>query len=380
MALNITRGVVPKAQKVVVYGPEGIGKTTLASQFPDPLFLDVEGGSSHLDVARAEQPRSWSALLQAVDEVRAERPCRTLVVDTADWAERLCMEHLCAKNRWESIETPGYGKGYTALMEEFGRFLDKLTDVAGAGVGVVLTAHAAMRKFEQPDEAAAYDRWELKLQKKTAPLVKEWADAVLFVNYKTIVETVGDGASAKGKARGGRRVIYASHHACWDAKNRWGMPDESPLAWESVAPYLPELPPPAPQAPPAPPAPASQATKNVAKAAPQQKTLPEERPVAGPGQTVTFGAGGATVAPTAPASPAEGLPAYWDPLLQLMEPDGITPQEVLGVAARLKHFTPETTLAALPQEYIEGFAVGNWEKFRQHVMDMRADSEPVPFD
>lgn len=368
MALNITRGIVPKAQKVVVYGPEGIGKTTLASQFPDPLFLDVEGGSSHLDVARADAPKSWSALLQAVDEVRAQLPCRTLVVDTADWAERLCMEHLCAKNRWESIETPGYGKGYTALMEEFGRFLDKLTDVADAGIGVVLCAHAAMRKFEQPDEAAAYDRWELKLQKKVAPLVKEWADAVLFVNYKTIVETVGEGSSAKGKARGGKRVIYAAHHACWDAKNRWGMPDESPLAWESVAPYLP--------APPAQAAPAP-ATENVAKCPEQQKTSPSAPATAGPGQTITYGAQGATVAPT---SRPDGLPAYWAPLLQLMEPDGISPQEVLAVAAKLKHFTSDTAVERLPQEYIAGFAVGNWEKFRKHVMDMRADAEPVPFD
>ena len=178
MALNITRGVVPKAQKVVVYGPEGIGKTTLAAQFPDPLFVDVEGGSSHMDVARAEAPRSWAALLSTVDAVRAERPCATLVVDTADWAERLCAESICAKRKWDSIETPGYGKGYTELAEEFGRLLDKLTEVAEAGVNVVLAAHAAMRKFEQPDEAAPYDRWELKLQKKVAPTAEPETPAI----------------------------------------------------------------------------------------------------------------------------------------------------------------------------------------------------------
>jgi len=192
MALNITRGIVPRAQKVVVYGVEGIGKTTLSAQFPDPLFVDTEGGSGHMDVARVDPaPKSWEALLQIVDEVRAERPCSTLVIDTADWAERLCQQHVCGKSGKASIEDWGYGKGYVMMAEEFGRLLDKLTGLAEAGIHVALLAHSEVRKFEEPNEAGAYDRWELKLskasQKKIAPLVKEWADAVLFLNYKQIV-------------------------------------------------------------------------------------------------------------------------------------------------------------------------------------------------
>lgn len=386
MALNITRGVVPKAQKVVVYGPEGIGKTTLAAQFPDPLFIDVEGGSAHLDVARAEAPRSWAALLSTVDAVRAERPCATLVIDTADWAERLCAEHVCAKNKWASIETPGYGKGYTELAEEFGRLLDKLTEVAEAGVNVVLAAHAAMRKFEQPDEAAPYDRWELKLQKKVAPLVKEWADAVLFLNYKTVVEVVGEGKSAKGKARGGKRVMHASHHACWDAKNRWGLPDESPLSFDPIAPHVTDMR-------------QAAATENAADPPCQQNPLPSGAPaqpsraaapspvpkVAGPGQTITYGAAGATVAPTAPVygeqeqiDAEQSLPPQWDKVLQLCSASGIAPNEIGAVAVKLKHFTPDTPLANYPEDYL-GFVASNWEKFKGHVAEAREASEPVPF-
>ena len=91
----------------------------------------------------------------------------------------------------------------------------------GRGVHVVLTAHAMMRKFEQPDEMGAYDRWELKLQKKTSALVKEWSDLLLFANYKTL-SVATDEKGKKFKAQGGRRVIYTSHHPCWDAKNRLG--------------------------------------------------------------------------------------------------------------------------------------------------------------
>ena len=380
MALNITRGVVPKAQKVVVYGPEGIGKTTLAAQFPDPLFIDVEGGSAHLDVARAEAPRSWAALLSTVDAVRAERPCATLVIDTADWAERLCAEHVCAKNKWASIETPGYGKGYTELAEEFGRLLDKLTEVAEAGVNVVLAAHAAMRKFEQPDEAAPYDRWELKLQKKVAPLVKEWADAVLFLSYKTIVETVGEGFAAKGKARGGKRVMYASHHACWDAKNRWGLPDESPLSFDPIAPHVTDMR-------------QAAATENAADPPCKQNPLPSGAPaqpsraaapspapkVAGPGQTITYGAAGATVAPTAePEAPAIAgkLPPQWDRVAQLCVADGYTCEEVMAASVMLGNFTPETPAESYPADYLDGCVAANWEKFKQHMDKVRADDVP----
>ncbi|WP_296012668.1 ATP-binding protein [uncultured Adlercreutzia sp.] len=368
MALNITRGKQPKAQKIVVYGVEGIGKTTLASQFPDPLFIDTEGGTSHMDVARAEPPKTWAALLQAVDEVRATRPCSTLVVDTADWAERLCAAHVCQREGKASIEDFGYGKGYVKMAEEFGRLLDKLTELTDAGICVLLLAHSEVRKFEEPNEAGAYDRWELKLsksgQKKIAPLVKEWADAVLFLNYKQIVENVAkDGQAPKLKARGGKRVIYATHHACWDAKNRWGMPDESPLAFESIRPYLPEVAP-APVAPAAPPAP--------------QPAAPAQPAVAGPGQTVTFGQGGPTVAPTAePAAPA--LPAKWSKVAQLCAADGIDPSEIAAASVMLGNFTADTPMENYPEDYL-GFVASSWGAFKAHVARLREQAEPVPFD
>lgn len=367
MALNITRGIVPKAQKIVVYGVEGIGKTTLAAHFPDPLFIDTEGGSSHIDVARIDPaPRTWEALLQTVDAVRAERPCSTLVIDTADWAERLCSEHVCAKGGKSSIEDWGYGKGYVMMAEEFGRLLDKLTELAESGIHVALLAHSEVRKFEEPNEAGAYDRWELKLsktgQKKIAPMVKEWADAVLFLNYKQVVENVAkEGQAPKLKARGGKRVIFATHHACWDAKNRWGMPDESPLDWASISPYLPDMRASQPGAAP--------------QSAPAEPSAPK---VAGPGQTITYGAQGATVAPTDDPEKSGGLPPKWDKVLQLCGSSGIAPEEIGAVAAKLGHFTPDTPLANYPEDYL-GFVSSNWEKFKGHVAEAREASEPVPF-
>ena len=168
--LNITKGKIDRALKVVAYGSEGIGKTTFAAAFPEPLFIDTEGGTAHMDVRRIDKPQSWEELLSIVNEVAADpNVCKTLVLDTADWAEALCVTHVCQKYKQNSIESFGYGKGYTYLAEEFGRLFSALDAVIASGKHVVITAHAKMRKFEQPDEQGAYDRWEMKLSKQVAP-------------------------------------------------------------------------------------------------------------------------------------------------------------------------------------------------------------------
>lgn len=236
--MKIIKGKIPGAKKVVIYGPEGIGKSTLASKFPEPLFIDTEGSTKEMDVARTPAPSSWTMLMDQVSYIKKHPSvCRTLVIDTADWAELLCTEYICQKSQKDGIEDFGYGKGYTYLQEEFGRLLNQLEEVITNGIHVVMTAHAKMRKFEQPDEMGAYDRWEMKLTKLVSPIVKEWSDILLFANYKTYVINVdGQGAQkGKNKVQGGERVMYTTHHSCWDAKNRYGLPNQVPFSYSSIA-------------------------------------------------------------------------------------------------------------------------------------------------
>lgn len=225
MTLKVSSGTVTRPQKVVVYGPEGIGKSTFASKFPSPLFLDIEKGTSQLDIDRLDWSDSdtWTDLLDAIKEISTTKHhYKTIVIDTADKAEQLCMQSICEKMKVSGIEDIGYGKGYTYIGEEFAKLLSYLDNVIKVGINVVILAHAKMRKFEQPDEMGAYDRWELKLTRQAGPLLKEWADMLLFCNYKTSVAKTKEGAV---KAQGGKRVMYTSHHPCWDAKNRHGLAD-----------------------------------------------------------------------------------------------------------------------------------------------------------
>lgn len=240
--MNITSGKIMKAKKVVIYGPEGVGKTTFAAQFPNPLFSDTENSTINYDVQRFDKPSSWTMLLQQAKYVK-DNPsiCETYVVDTADWAERLCSEHICSKSKVNGIEDFGYGKGYVYLEEEFGRFLNLLEDVVEVGVTVAVTAHAEIKKIEQPEEIGGYDHWQMKLEKKTMPLLKEWADLLLFANYKVYVVNVDNQGAAKGKnkVQGGNRVMYTVRTPWWDAKNRDNLPEELPFDYNEIAHLIP---------------------------------------------------------------------------------------------------------------------------------------------
>jgi len=234
MALKIKTGKIKRPVRMCIYGAEGIGKTTLASKAPDPLFIDLEKGSDLLDVKRVSDVDTWEQLLAVLREIKADPSvCKTLIIDTADRADSMCSEYVCAKHDVSGIESFGYGKGYTYLAEAFTQLLkalDVLVDTCG--INIIITAHGKLRKQELPEESGAFDRWEMKLSKQVAPLVKEWCDTLLFCNYKTMVVETDNKTK---KARGGTRVMYTSHNPCWDAKNRSGLPDVLPLDFSKIA-------------------------------------------------------------------------------------------------------------------------------------------------
>lgn len=217
--------------KVVLYGVEGIGKTTFVSQFPDPVFIDTEGSTGFIDAKKMPDPEDWTMLLEEIAFMAQSPQGKTLVIDTADWAEELAKQHLMAKHKWQAIDQTDYGTRYVALSSEIIRLLRGLEMVKNAGMNVVLTAHAVQKKFELPDQVGSFDRYVLKLEKRDAALIKEWCDMLLFANYKTTVVASGSGSK---KATGGQRVMYTTHMPAWDAKNRLGLPDELPFEYGAI--------------------------------------------------------------------------------------------------------------------------------------------------
>lgn len=346
--MNITSGKVQSAQKVVIYGPEGIGKSTFASYFPRTIFIDTEGSTKQLDITRTDKPTSWAMLGSQLDYLKANSQLlgfKTVVIDTIDWAEQLCIDDICAKHQKKGIEDFGYGNGYVYEKEEFGRFLNNLEELIDKGINVVLTAHAQLRKFSQPDEIGEYDRWELKLGKKTgsqiSPLVKEWADMVLFANYKTFAVATDD-SGKKFKAQGGQRVMYTEHHPCWDAKNRHGLESELAFDYAQIAHIFTDE---------------NQSTKQskditqTVQPQVQEKEIQKE-------QTET--------------TASDHIPKA---LADLMTANNVSAEDIQLAVSMKGYFPQDTPIANYPPDFVNGVLIGAWDQ----VYGMIKEINKIPF-
>lgn len=366
--MQITKGKRARAQKVVIYGPEGIGKSTFASQFPGAVFIDTEGSTDNMDVSRLDKPSSYTMLKNEIAWVKANPTCcKTLIIDTIDWAESLIVDDICTLHQKKGIEDFGYGNGYVYVKEELGRFLNSLSELVDLGINIVLTAHAQIRKFEQPDEMGSYDRWELKLGKKTssqtAPLVKEWADMVLFANYKTIVMTTDN---KKKKATGGQRMLYTQHHPAWDAKNRHNLPEEMPFDYAGIAHIFNQVPAQQPQA---------QLQQTVPEPAPQAP-VPEQTPTVEPVPQAQ------PEVPESLTQPAPERQPYQEPnlalpqaLRDLMIQNQVTELEVQKAVAQKGYYPENTPVVMYDPGFIDGVLIGAWEQ----VFSMIKDNRILPF-
>lgn len=231
---GVKRGQLRSALRYLIYGPEGVGKSTLAGDAPGALFLDIEGGSDNLDVARypfAEGryiPRDLDEVTAAIDDLIANpgHGYESLVIDTIDAVEVLVHKHVCKAQGKASIEDFGFGKGYNVALDKLREVFAMLDTLRAQGVQVILVGHSYVKTFKNP-EGEDYDRYQLRVHDKAAGLIKEWCDTVGFLHFDGgSAKLVGDAAQTK-RARGwstGRRLLELHREAAWDAKTRLRLP------------------------------------------------------------------------------------------------------------------------------------------------------------
>lgn len=228
MLSAIAKSGVHQADRIVLYGSEGIGKTTFAAGLESPIFIPTEDGMRSVTVDAFPVPQKWHEIIEAVETLRTEEHAyKTLVIDTADAAERLCQEFILNRDQKKSIEDYGYGRGYVIVFEEFKKLLIPLDALRkDKAMNICVTAHGAIRTFNNP-MGDNFDRWELKMDRRISALLKEWSDILLFAGYDVTVD-IKTGQN-KGKGYGGERTIYTIHEPAFDAKNRHGLPAKMPM-------------------------------------------------------------------------------------------------------------------------------------------------------
>jgi hypothetical protein len=236
---NVIKGKIKEPYFLLVYGPEGVGKSTFASKAPSTVWIDLEKGSSELDVERIpgfapEDEPTMDHLHKAIDELLTEEhPYKTLVIDSLSKLEPIIQKQVVANERdkdIKSIEDIPYGKGIPKTIEAWQDFMIKLSRVQ-AKMNVILIGHSLIKKFDNPQtNSGAYDRFQLSIREKAADVVKASVKAVLFATEEISTKT---DKNKKVRAYGdGTRVIYTERRPQFDAKNRLGVPFQLPLDWE----------------------------------------------------------------------------------------------------------------------------------------------------
>lgn len=216
------------AQKFLVYGVPGIGKTLFGSTFRNPVLLPVEDGASAIDIMSLPLATSYSAIIESIKFLMGDHPYKTLVIDSLDWIEPLVWQAVCEEHGKTSIEAFGYGKGYIECDKVWRHIMGGLDYLRHTkGMDIVVLAHSEIKTVSPPD-TDQYDTYQIKMQKRAFALWTEWAETVLFLNYRVNIDRKSTGINQE-RVRGigtGDRVIYTAERPAYKAKSRWPLPEE----------------------------------------------------------------------------------------------------------------------------------------------------------
>ena len=236
MLESIQSGRENKPPRIMLYGSEGVGKSTFGASAPNAIFVETEDGLGEINCRKFPLANSISEVIAELTALRDEpHDFQTVVIDSADWLERLIFDEVCKEFGVRSIEKAdgGYGQGYTHALTHWRKVINLLQELRDKrGMMVIIVAHAKVERFEDP-ENAAYDRYTPRLHKHAASLIAEWVDAVLFANKKFRVAKDGNDRAVATPigADGGERIIRTVGSPACIAKNRFGLPSEISLSW-----------------------------------------------------------------------------------------------------------------------------------------------------
>ena len=198
----------------------------------------------------------------------------------------------------------------------------------------------------------------MKLSAKTAPLVKEWADMVLFANYKTFAVKTENG---KTKGQGGERRMYTTHHPCWDAKNRFGLPGEMPFDYAGIAHIIGD-------------------EKNIRSITEPNEPLAVNSADETPDKCKDVSDAPAQAAVSEPAKPDGTVPdipaGIPQALRDLMQANNVTATDIQTAVSAKGYFPLGMEITDYPADFVNGCLIGAWDQLYQVILKERKD---IPF-
>ena len=236
----VTRHKKRRPELGILFGPPGIGKSTLFTKAPNPIYIPCERGLDFITVDKLPRPkdlREFYGFLVALQN--DEHDYKTIVIDTGDGLENLIWERVCSEGHVKSIEeyAGGYGKGYTRAREIWTGILNHLTEISEK-TAVWIICHSHMKSVNDPIVGTPYDAYEMKLQTKSVEIVRQMVDLILFAKMEVVVN------KDTPKARKGRgivtedRTIYCNPVTGVECKNRFNMPDTIEFSYAAIAKHL----------------------------------------------------------------------------------------------------------------------------------------------
>ncbi len=242
MLEHVQTGRENRPPRLMIYGQEGVGKSTYGASAPDAIFIQTEDGLGEINCHKFPLAKSLDEVLAELTALRDEdHNYKTVVIDSADWLERLIWDRVCTDFGVRSIEKAdgGYGKGYVHAVGYWRSVVSLLDDLRNKrGMIVIIIAHSKVERFEDP-ENTAYDRYSPRLHKAATGLLCEWVDAVMFATkrFRVNKENAGfsgeRGIAAPIGSNGGERILRTVGGPACIAKNRFGLPGEIPLSWDA---------------------------------------------------------------------------------------------------------------------------------------------------
>ena len=244
---SVISGKAKKPRRILLYGIEGIGKSTFAASAPKPIGIPTEHGLDDIGMDRYPVATSWSAVQGTLMELHREKhDYKTIEVASPDWLERLMHAAVCRENNDKSLGEIDYGKGPGMAAVHWQWFLGALQQLRDErNMGIVVVAHSTTIKYAEPG-SSSYARFAPALHSTASNMVRQWADEVLFANYRsyTVEEDSGFNKKRQIATGNGERVMFTQERPAFFAKNRLGLPPEMPLSFDSLTPYIEGNPPP----------------------------------------------------------------------------------------------------------------------------------------